>query len=919
MTQEEWRRVYAVYEEAANLPPEEQAAFVESKLPDPEHRNRALQLLAGLNEPEDVGDEEAPPAPNRPELRPGDFLGRFQLVEEIGRGGMGTVYRATDPDLARPVAIKCFGGGSFGTSAAVGSFIREARMASTLNHPGIVTVHEVIRIRDTVAIVMELAEGDTLRRLSGAPQPLPKVAAWGRQIAEALAASHAAGLIHRDIKPENLMLRRDGLIKVLDFGLARHHTEADADLDRLAGTLRYMSPEQARGAALTPATDIFSLGIVLYELAAGVHPFAGTGQSNTTVSIAAAAATQTVRPPSALVPSVPRSFDSLIVRMLDKDPTRRPSAAEVAEALRSLPDPKAKRRRIAAGVMLAACVVLAVVGFRTFVPAPEPVLVQSTLLTGSPGRETGPAFSPDGQSVAYAWDGGRGGKRNIWIKRLDSPDPRQLTSGSTDEWDPCWLPDGSAVAFLRAMPGFYQVVTVPIAGGPERIVTRTSDVLAWLEHRLACPVNSGGAPSVQELVIADETPQSAISQNLHLYAVSLSTGARHLLSDAPPATSDAWPRISPDGRRIVFQRAGPGFSDLRMVDWSGRPSRLLTKIAGLKGLTWAPDGRSIFYQIADDPKNLWQERASGGAPGRPPFVTEANAGEITLDPGGRKIAYSLGSRDVNLWHVFADGRQPVELAPSTRADTDGAWSPDGTRFAFSSDRAGPNMEIWVASAAGTNARRVANLGSCGSPAWSPDGKWLAFDFSIEQVAGIGIVSAEGGAVRRLPDSIALVPSWSRDGKWIYFDSQRTGRHEIWKTPSDGGGTPVQVTHHGGFESRESPDGRYLYYSKSHENGLWRMPVSGEGAEEKVADFDYPTQFRCWELTAQGLYVATPGPNPQIDLLAFDGGRRTIAKLPGELPNYSRCFSVHPDGHSFLFPITEPDRRGIYVADVPALK
>jgi Tol biopolymer transport system component len=258
------------------------------------------------------------------------------------------------------------------------------------------------------------------------------------------------------------------------------------------------------------------------------------------------------------------------------------------------------------------------------------------------------------------------------------------------------------------------------------------------------------------------------------------------------------------------------------------------------------------------------------------------------------------------------------LAPSTRIDADGAWSPDGSRFAFASDRAGPT-EIWVASATGTNARRVANLGTCGSPAWSPDGKWLAFDFSIAEIAGIGIVSAEGGAIRRLPDTIALVPSWSRDGKWIYFDSQRTGKHEIWKTPSDGGGTPVQVTHHGGFESRESPDGRYLYYSKVNVNDIWRVPVSGEGAEEKVADFDYTTQFRCWELTARGLYVASPGPKPRIDLLSFDGGRKTIAELPGELPKYSRCLSVHPDGQSFLFPITEPDRRQIYLGDTPALK
>jgi Tol biopolymer transport system component len=582
--------------------------------------------------------------------------------------------------------------------------------------------------------------------------------------------------------------------------------------------------------------------------------------------------------------------------MLEKDPARRPSAAGVAEALRSLPDPKAKRRRIAAGVMLAVCVLLAVIGFRVFGPAPEPVLVQSTLLTGSPGRETGPAFSPDGQSVLYAWDGGHGGKRDIWIKRLDSPDPRQLTSDPADEWDPCWLPDGSAVAFLKAMPGFYQVVTMPIAGGQERVVTRTSNGMAWQEHHLACA-------TAEELVVTD---------GLRLYAVSLSTGARRSLTD-PFDASDTWPRISPDGRRIAFVRSASGFTEIRIMDWTGGPSRRLANTGGLDGLAWASDGQSILYQVATDPKNLWEIAASGGVPRRPPFLTEANATEITLSRDGRKIAYSIGIHDVNLWHVFADGRPPVELAPSTRVESDGAWSPDGRLFAFASDRSG-GMEIWVASATGANARRLTNRSRSGSPVWSPDGRWLAFDFGTAETAGVGIIRAEGGPVRQLAAK-ANVPSWSRDGQWVYYHSYLSGKPEIWKVPV-AGGAAVQITHHGGFESRESPDGRYLYYNKSDANDIWRLPLSGEGDEEKVADLDRASQLRCWDLNPAGIYIASPGSKPQIDLLPFAGGRIPVVTLPAELPKYGRCISVHPDGQSFLFPITEPDRREIYVGDVP---
>jgi len=907
VTQAEWQRVWAVVESASELPEDSREPFVELSLPDPSLRRRALELLSESDDgeqPEDPG----PAAPDWPLL--GKTLHRFEIVGAIGRGGMGEVYRAFDPDLDRYVAIKCIAGRRLGTSSAVANFTREARLASSLNHPGIVTIHEVIRTDDTVAIVMELAEGDTLRKLCVAPQPLESVTEWGKQIAGALAALHAAGLVHRDIKPENLMLRPDGIVKLLDFGLARRHVEtADPGGDRPAGTLRYMSPEQALGSALlTPASDIFSLGVVLYELATGSHPFAPGERDNTTVSIAAAVAAQVVRPPSTAAPSLPRGFDSLIVRMLDKDPAQRPAADAVIAALTSLPNAKLRRRRMLWGVSLAAGAVLMAYGIHAlFGPGPEPTLIQGTLLTGAPGRESDPAFSPDGRSIAYAWDGGNGGKRDIWIKPLDSTDPQRLTSDPEDEWDPCWLADGAGIAFLRNTPGAYEVVTVPFAGGPERRVTTISNSFPWIPNRLACPPDPG------QLVIADASDNGR--GRIQILMVSTSTGARRGLSDPADGTSDFRPRISPDGRRIAFVRAGSGY-EVRTVEMTGGPSRLLLpKVTYLKGLAWTANGRNLLYQGgAGDPKNLWQITDSGSDPRRPPFLTEANAEQITLSPNGRQMAYSRGTQDINLWRVFADTRPPAELAPSTRIESDGVWSPDGTMFAFSSDRTG-SAEIWVASAAGTNARRLTNLnGRCGSPAWSPDGKWLAFDTSGAGGVQIAIVPVAGGPVRLLaPDGQrAQVPSWSRDGKWIYFSSVGG----IWRMPASGGAS-VQVTRHGGFESHESPDGRFLYYSKGNVDGIWKLPVSGEGVEEKVADLDHKTQFRCWDLGKEGLYLARLGSTPGIDLLTFAGDRRQVATLPAELPKYSRCLSVHPDGQSFLFPVKSADHWQIYVADNPA--
>jgi Tol biopolymer transport system component len=915
LTPDQWRQVWAAFQAITELPAADQARAIDGASDDAAVRRKLKEMVEGFARPaeSDTIDPAAARAPD-PVAFPlvGTSIGRFEVRGSLGRGGVGEVYRAYDTELEREVAIKCVSSSHIGSTNSITDFLREARAASALNHPGIVTVYEVIRFRDTVAIVMELVEGRPMRALTGAPHLIEEVALWGQRIAEALAATHAGGILHRDIKPENLIVRPDGYVKVLDFGLAAKPAVEAGELR--AGTVRYMAPEQARGStALTPATDIFSLGLVLYELATGVHPFGSAQRENTTLSVAAAVVRGGAKPPSTVVASLPPVFDALILQMLDKDPETRPTAKDVAERLRSIPPAKLRRRRLVIGLTAAACAVIALWSLQALLkPAAEPVELHGRLLTGAPGRENAPAFSPDGGSIVYAWDGGRGGKRDIWVKQLDSPDPRRLTSDPRDEWDPCWLPDGSAIVFLRAARAAYEAVTIPANGGPETVVTQISDVHPWLEHRLACA--DGG-----NLLIADEPLVRSADLNLSLYSISMSTRERRLLSDKPVNAADSWPRVSPDGRRIAFARVVSGF-DVRVMDFAGGPSRSLANVASLRGLTWSADSQNILYQVGEaDPKNVWQVPASGGAPRRPLILLEANAEEIVLSPGGRKIAYSRGARDVNLRRVFADGRAPVELAASTRVDNDGAWSPDGTRFAFASDRSGPT-EIWVASSDGTRALQVTHLNhGSGSPSWSPDGQWLALDMSSAAGTRVGIVRVDGGPVRALPEStLAMVPSWSRDGKWIYFASSRTGNFEIFKAPV-AAGPEIQITRKGGFESRESPDGRHVYFTKTNANGIWRLPVSGEGAEEQVAEFDYVSQFRCWDVTAQGIFIASSGPKPWIDLLPFGGGRIPVVTLPAELPKFNRCLSAHPDGKSFLFPVQEQDRWAIYLADNPVSK
>jgi predicted ATPase len=278
-------------------------------------------------------------------LAPGDQLGPYEIAESLGQGGMGEVYRARDRRLGRELALKLLPRRVGDDEATVERFVREARAASALNHPNVLTVYEIGEAEPGRFIAMELVRGVTLRSLVGEPQPAHRLARIGAQVARALAIAHAAGIIHRDIKPENLMLRPDGYVKVLDFGIARlvraHDggTTAEAaptQAGLAVGTLRYMSPEQACAEPVTAATDVFSLGLVLHELATGRHPFATASSASSDVALVSAILTAPTPRPSASNPTLPPELDALIVRMLEKDPARRPTAAEAEYALAEL-------------------------------------------------------------------------------------------------------------------------------------------------------------------------------------------------------------------------------------------------------------------------------------------------------------------------------------------------------------------------------------------------------------------------------------------------------------------------------------------------------------------------------------------------------------------------------------------------------
>jgi eukaryotic-like serine/threonine-protein kinase len=450
VSEERWQRIESLLDAALQREASERAAFLKKAGAGDEELYAEVESLlacegqehpllasapwpaAGLVARSLVFRVDTQSANGRPTV--GLQVDRFRITGCLGKGGMGEVYSAQDPTLGRNVALKFLASGG-----AAEQVTREARAASALNHPNIVTVHEVIQHGETPIIVMELIEGTALRSMCGNPQPLERILSICRQIAEALTAAHAHGIVHSDIKPENIFVRPDGYVKVLDFGLA-HPVEGEtrrSSDEMQGGTLRYMSPEQARGEPTTPATDIFSFGLVLYELATGKHAFPSDSPFGAVYAVLTnEPATEPLRD------CVPAHLSSLILSMLAKEPAARPSADEVARGLH-VPEQRITMWRkpgvwltIAAGLLLA----MGATGWFLWNKRDAPQFSDLSIqpLTSQGGWEASPAFSPDGQSVAFTWSEQLDGIRQIYVKRLNGAEPVKVTNSQNTGISGLW-------------------------------------------------------------------------------------------------------------------------------------------------------------------------------------------------------------------------------------------------------------------------------------------------------------------------------------------------------------------------------------------------------------------------------------------------------------------------------------------------
>jgi eukaryotic-like serine/threonine-protein kinase len=892
----------------------------------------------------------------------GRTISHYEILEKLGEGGMGVVYKARDTHLDRFVAIKVLPPEKIADADRKRRFVQEAKSASALNHPNIITIYDIANDNGIDFMAMEYVAGKALNQLIARKGlPLGEALKYAVQIADALATAHAAGIIHRDLKPGNVMIsgapERTGFVKVLDFGLAKLTDKVEADEREftetmrqndapdtgegtIVGTVSYMSPEQAEGKKVDGRSDIFSFGALLYEMVTGRRAFQGGSRLSTLSAILR----EEPKAPSEVVEGLPRELERIIARCLRKSPERRfqamPDLRVALEELKEESDSgtlstepviaqRSHRRWIWAAALVATlgAAAGAVWFVRSASKAPEQTLT-AVPLTTYPGRQREPTFSPDGSQLAFSWDGVKQDNRDIYIKLIGTGGPPlRLTTDPADDFSPAWSPDGRFIALLRGLPtGKAAVLVIPALGGPER---KLAEIL--LSDNLIGPFLAW-SPDGNWLVVSD---RDSLKEPVALFLLSLESGEKRRLTTPPSQlTGDCNPAFSPDGRTLAFSRGVDfGLSDLFMLVFSdgmraaGGARQITFGIQGAAEPAWTPDGRDIVFSASLGQGGLWRIRASGRGGRRPDPQQLTSLGLNAFAPmisrrGGR-LAYEHLFVHLNIWRTPAPGSPaagtlqkpdniPTLFISSTRDDQSPQFSPDGKRIAFESARSG-YAEIWVCDADGSNALQLTSFGGpdVTTPRWSPDGQRIAFDSNATGEYDIWVVGANGGKPKRMTTHPANDgnPSWSHDGKWIYFDSARAGEQQVFKIPANGG-EAIQVTRDSGFAPLESPDGKLLYYVKAlAATDVWKVPVEGGQASKVLEGL---SSYLNLAIVDNGIYfvpVRERGRGSSVKFLSFTTNQiKPVASFEKPLVFGSLGgLAVSPDGRWILY--TQVEQAG----------
>ncbi|MGO9123439.1 MAG: protein kinase domain-containing protein [Terriglobales bacterium] len=775
-------------------------------------------------------------------LPSGTKLGPYEIIAALGVGGMGEVYRARDSRLGREVAIKVLPSSFSRDPERLRRFEQEARAASALNHPNILTVYDVGMHDGAPYLVTELLEGANLRdRLHDGALPPRKAIDCAVQIAQGLAAAHDKGIVHRDLKPENVFVCRDGRAKILDFGLAKltapeagdatatkleldHQTEAGV----VMGTAGYMSPEQVRGEKADPRSDIFSFGAVLYETLSGQRAFGGQSSADR------ASAILKEDPPDLLTGArnIPAALDRVVRHCLEKDPENRfQSARDLAfhlESSSSISEPSAAvalalAKRSFAGPLrwLIAFLALAVVAvgawwLRGRTEPGSKAVVKFLRLTDYVGLEESPSFSPDGKTVAFVSDSTE--TRQIWIRLLAGGPPLQLTNGPGAHLEPRWSQDSAAVIYFTppaegsAQGALWEVSA--LGGAPRQLVPSISGADVSHDGKRLTFFRLNGRQI--ELVVADRdgsNPRVAIQ--------------------SVTSFSYRQPRWSPDDASIAYLHSQENWADDLYVVSSagGSPRRLTNEVTLMSGLAWSPDGSHLVYSTARGSTllylptlHLWQTSKSGGESQQLTFG-EAGDESPDVDRDGR-IVVSRKHMQFDIWKFPVDGdpaenvRRAIRITHQTGQVQTPSLDPTDHELVYLSDSGG-HANLWVLPLGGGEPRQITferdPNAVVGVPVWSPDANLITF--AVAQLSadrrGVGYwaVHPDGSGLRLLV-ALGSWATWSGDSKWLYYvessPAQPGGIFRLMKI-SVAGGTPVVVRTDNARAPAVAADGSALYY------------------------------------------------------------------------------------------------------------
>ncbi|MDX1583222.1 MAG: protein kinase [Thermoanaerobaculia bacterium] len=872
-------------------------------------------------------------------IETGTRLGPYEIVESIGAGGMGEVWRAKDTRLDHQVAIKVLPQGFAENEQFLQRFEREARTISSLNHPHICTLHDVGEENGSHYLVMEYIEGESLAdRLRKGPLPLHEVLKYGRQIASALDAAHKRNVVHRDLKPGNVMLTRSGA-KLLDFGLAKSAAEGGVvdgmtsmpteakpltEEGTILGTFQYMAPEQLEGTEADARTDIFALGAVLYEMATGRRAF----QGETKTSLIASIVSSQPEPISSLTPMTPPALDHVVRRCLEKDPDDRwQSAHDIASELHWISEAgsqagvatpismrRKNRERLAwtvAGTLLVALMALMAAWFPK---APEPE--KAVVATISPPKGTslipfdllGVSLSRDGQRLAFVAIE-KGGQQRIWIRELGSSDaiPVNGTDGASY---PFWSPDGQHLGFFAQG----KLKRVDLRGGAPQILADA-------------PSGRGAHWGENDLILYAPNIRTSI------FSIPASGGSPTAITNYDPEaeTTHRWPVLLPDGEHFIYvsrQRIEGAYDlgRLMLASLEGGEPRVLiedsTNGVYVAGYLLFGKGSSLFAQPFD-PEEL--ELAGRAIPIVDRNVSNwepKNFDVFTASDDGTLVYLPTSARTSTLEWYDATGR-PLLTISEAAYQRDAALSPDGKSLAvIRGESADGPFDLWIHDLEHDRASRVTFGGEAEArPVWSPDGTQIAFACSPKGVFDACVRDLEKpGEVEVLIESQNWTTpgSWTPDGTGFYYTDQNPQTNEDihladLEDPESSG--VILRTPFPEGDPKVSPNGEWLAYF-SLETGtaeVFLRAASGAPGQWQVSRGG--GSFPRWTDDGRRLHFLSGGKLMMAEVESTSpvqiGEPRALFELPGEPYRDEPVFQdVSGDGERILLNIPTESRSSI---------